>query len=84
MARINQDLEQKIETDPDQPQNVIVRVKGDMDASQQQLEAAGFQVRRKLRLIKGFALTGPGKNLQGLANQPWVTSIEEDQQVRTM
>ncbi len=84
MAQIANNLKKKLESSPTQPHNVIVRVNGDMEVGQQQLEAAGFQIRRKLGLIKGFAVTGPGQNVQALAQQPWVTSIEEDQQVRTM
>ena len=84
MAEITTNLKKKVESSPKQPQNLIVRVNGDMEVGQQQLEAAGFQVRRKLSLIKGFAVTGPGENVRQLADQPWVSSIEEDQQVRTM
>ncbi len=84
MAQIGPTLSKKIQSSPQQPQNVIVRVNGDMEVSQQQLQAAGFKIRRKLGLIKGFAVTGPGQQVRELANQPWVTSIEEDQQVRTM
>ncbi len=84
MAQIGPSLNKKIQASPKQPQNIIVRVNGDMEVSQQQLETAGFQIRRKLSLIKGFAVTGPGQSVRDLANQPWVTSIEEDQQVHTM
>ncbi len=83
MAQIGSKLQKKITDDPDEPQNVIVRVTGDMDTAQEHLKAAGFQIRRKLGLIKGFATTAPGKSVRALAGQPWVTSIEEDQQVHT-
>ncbi len=84
MPQLAPHLQQKIERDPHAPQNVIVRVNGDMDALQKTLEANGFQIRRKLGLIKGFAATAPGSQVRQMANQPWVTSIEEDQQVHTM
>ncbi len=77
-------LDQKITRNPDAPQNVIVRVNGDLDALQQTLEARGFQIHRKLKLIRGLAATAPGASVRQLANEPWVTSIEEDQQVHTM
>ncbi len=83
MAQIAPNLKKKLDTNPTQPRNLIVRVSGDMEISQQQLEAAGFQIRRKLGLIKGYAVTGPGNQVRALADQPWVKSIEEDQQVRT-
>ncbi len=84
MSQIAPGLRQKIANNPDAPQHVIVRVNGDMDALQKTLEANGFQIRRKLGLIKGFAATAPGASVNQVAAQPWVTSIEEDQQVHTM
>ncbi len=83
MALIGPVLQKKIEDDPNQPQNVIVRVNGDLDTCQQRLTAAGFKIRRRLSLIKGFATIAPGASVRQLASQPWVMSIEEDQQVRT-
>jgi hypothetical protein len=84
MAQFAPGLEQKIAANPDAPHNVIVRVDGDLDARQQQLAARGLQIRRKLALIKGFAFTASGSSIRQLAALPWVTSIEEDQQVHTM
>ncbi len=84
MAHLASGLEQKIAANPGAPQNVIIRVDGDLDARQQQLAASGFQIRRKLALIKGLAATASGSAIRQMANQPWVTSIEEDQQVHTM
>ncbi len=84
MSQIASGLRQKIARHPDASQNVIVRVNGDMDELQNALEANGFQIRRKLGLIKGFAATAPGSSIQKVADQPWVMSIEEDQQIHTM
>ncbi len=84
MAHLASGLEQKIAANPDAPLNVIIRVDGDLDVRQQQLEANGFQIRRKLTLIKGLAATASGSAIRQVADQPWVTSIEEDQQVHTM
>ncbi len=84
MTQLSSGLQQKIAANPSAPQNVIIRVDGDLDARQQQLEANGLQIRRKLGLIKGFAATASGVILRQVAAQPWVTSIEEDQQVHTM
>jgi hypothetical protein len=84
MPQIAPGLRQKIQSDPSAPQNVIVRVNGDLESLQKILEANGFQIRRKLGLIKGFAATAPGASVNQIAGQPWVTSIEEDQQVHTL
>ncbi len=84
MAQIPPDLQQKIQSNPEAPQNVLVRVNGDLDALQPQLEANGFHIRRRLSLIRGFASTAPGTSIRQLAAEPWVTSIEEDQHVHTM
>lgn len=83
MPHIGSSLQAKISSDPDEPCDVIVRVNGDMDESQRQLEAAGFQIRRKLGLIRAFATSGPGKKVRRLASEPWVRSIEEDQEIHT-
>jgi myo-inositol catabolism protein IolC len=84
LSQVSPGLLKKIQENPETPQNVIVRVDGDMDAQEQQLLSRGFQIRRKLRLIKGFAVTAPGSRVQQLSSEPWVSSIEEDQQVQTM
>ncbi len=84
MAQLGPNLQKKIANNPSAPQDVIVRGNGDMEIMQQELEAAGFQIRRRLGLIKGFAATAPGDSVRRAAGLPWVTSIEEDQQVHTM
>ncbi len=84
MAVLASSLQKKISEAPTQPQNVIVRVSGDMETAQQRLQNAGFQVRRRLNLINGFAGSAPGINLNAVAREPWVQSIEEDQQVHTL
>ncbi len=84
MKPIAPSLELKIARNPNAPQNVVVRVDGDLDARRKTLEERGFQVRRKLKLIRGLAATAPGASVRQLADEPWVTSIEEDQQVHTM
>ncbi len=84
MSQIAPGLQQKIASDPSAPRHVIVRVNGDLATLQKTLEDNGFQIRRKLGLIKGFAATASGLSVSQVANQPWVTSIEEDQQVHTM
>lgn len=84
MPQLPHSLQQKIAQDPQAMQNVIVRVNGDLDAVQEMLEANGFQIRRKFTLIKGFAATASGSQVQYIARQTWIISVEEDQQVHIM
>jgi myo-inositol catabolism protein IolC len=84
MTELISSLQKKIQYDPNAAQRVIIRVNGDLDDGEQKLKARGFEIRRKLKLIKGFAATAPGSSIQSLAAEPWVTHIEEDQQVHTM
>ncbi len=84
VSQISPGLLQKIRDNPGIPQDIIVRVEGDVDAYEQQLRSSGFQIRRTLRLINGFAVTASGSQVQQLAKEPWVTFIDEDQQVHTM
>jgi hypothetical protein len=84
MSEIAPTLALKISKDPDSPRQVIVRVEGDVDECETLLALRGFEIRRKLHLIRGFAVTGSGSLVQQLADEPWVTSIEPDQQVRAL
>jgi hypothetical protein len=84
MSELAPNLAFKISKNPETPQHVIVRVEGDVDACEERLTSQGFEIRRTLRLIKGFAATAPGSLVQELANEPWVTSIEEDQPVQAL
>ena len=84
MCELAASLAYKIDGSPQSTQNVIVRVEGDLDACELRLTSHGLKIRRKLRLIKGFAATATGTSLRVLANEPWVTSIEEDQQVQAL
>jgi hypothetical protein len=77
-------LKKQVTDQPDETYNVIVRVEGDLDTRQQQLEADGLQITRRLRLIRGFAATAPGTAVQKAAAEDFIVSIERDQQVHTM
>jgi hypothetical protein len=77
-------LRNQVEAKPDETYNIIVRVEGDLDTCQQQLEADGLQISRRLRLIRGFAAAGPGTAVQKAATEDFIVSIERDQQVHTM
>jgi hypothetical protein len=84
MAELNDALAQKISDDPQAERYVIIRVTDDVEASADRLQARGFQIRRKLKLIRGIAATATGAQVQALAQEPWVSHIEEDAQVHTM
>lgn len=84
MSELAPSLAFKISKNPEAPQQIIVRVVGDVDTCEQRLTAQGFKIRRKFSLIKGFAATASGSQVQDLANEPWVTSIEEDQPVQAL
>jgi hypothetical protein len=84
MSHIDPELVSLAETHPDDLFAVIVRVEGDLDTRQDQLEEIGLLVTRRLRLIQGFAARGRGKNIQAATEQDWVISIEIDSELRTM
>ncbi len=81
MTQMPRNLQAKIENDPERSLNVIVCVDGDLDTRQKMLQASGFHIRRRLGLIKGFAVTAPGSRVQSVAEEPWVTSVEEDHEI---
>lgn len=84
MAEIPASLATRIDSDPDGELDVIVRVDGDLDTCEQSIISLGIAIRRKLPLIKGLAITAPGIVVWDLADEPWVTHIEEDQQVQAL
>ncbi|MCB0113592.1 MAG: hypothetical protein R2873_07250 [Caldilineaceae bacterium] len=52
------------------------------DDQQQQIEDAGFAVRRRIRLVPSYAVTGPGGSLLDLLSCSWLLAVEPDQPVR--
>lgn len=84
MPHIDPGLEQSALQAPDALFAVIVRVEGDLDARQAQLQAQGLAITRRLGLIRGFAGTATGSAIASLGANEWLVSIEPDQTVRTM
>jgi hypothetical protein len=84
MPHIDPALEQSAQANPDASFPIIVRVQGDMDARQAELEAIGLMITRRLWLIHGFACTAAGSAIAAVAAHEWVLSIEPDQTVHTM
>lgn len=77
-------LRREIESDPEYPVDLLLRVDQISPAHQEDLEAAGFQIRRSLNLIPTFAVHGPGEALLSVIDKQWLLSVEPDGPVRTM
>lgn len=84
MSKIDPTLAREAKASPDETFRVIVRVQGELDACQEQLEAAGFTIKRRLRLIRGFSAAVQGAALRTVMDQEWILSIERDAPVHTM
>ncbi len=84
MPQVDPELEQQAEIHPEETFHVIVRVDGDLDVRQEQLEADGFTIKRRLRLIRGFAASATGQSVRQVMQETWIVAIEPDRQVHTM
>jgi hypothetical protein len=84
MASIPSDLKTKLQSNPKNVVNLIVRLTDDPSQRLASIQAQGFTVRRTISLISAVALQGTGSAALELAKQPWVVSIEEDKPVHTM
>lgn len=84
MAHLDPALEQSAHAQPDALFAVIVRVEGDMDARQTELEEDGMNITRRMWLVRGFACTATGSAIVSAAAHEWVVSIEPDMEMRTM
>ena len=84
MATIESSLASEASARPKQVYRVIVRVVGDLDARQEQLENLGFTISRRLKLIRGFGSTASGTCIKRAQKQDWIISIEPDGEMRTM
>lgn len=82
MSKIDTSWEQTLRENPDIDVDAVVRTI-DVDAAESgDWEAWGLQLRHTYRLVPGAAVTGPAQALLELAQEPWVTHIEPDQEVR--
>lgn len=75
-------LRRMIEASPDASYDLILRVSEVGDDQQKQIEEAGFAVRRRIRLVPSFVVTGSGESLLDLLACPWLLAVEPDQPVR--
>jgi hypothetical protein len=84
MASISTDLKTKLQSNPKNVVNLIVRLTDDPGQRLTSIQAHGFTVRRTISLISAVTLQGTGSAALELAKEPWVVSIEEDKPVHTM
>jgi hypothetical protein len=82
--RVPPALERALRTAGEKPVNLIVHTYGPAESKKEQVETFGFEVRRVLRLVNCLAVTGPASAGLTLAQQDWVTRIEEDREVRAL
>ena len=84
MANISSDLKTRLQNNPKNVVNLIVRLTDDPNPHLSSIQAQGFTIRRTITLISAVAVQGPGSAALELAKQSWVVSIEEDKIVHTM
>lgn len=82
--KIGPELRERLESNPSQRFDVIVRTTDDPRVRVPQVMAHGLQVRHTYSLIKALAASGGGLFVLRLADEPWVEKIEPDEEVRTL
>lgn len=82
-GKVPESLRQFILADPQQPVELILRVRAADDETQARLEAAGLTVRYRLTLVPQFVVTGPGYAILSLADEEWLVGVEADGPVHT-
>jgi hypothetical protein len=80
-AKIDPQLKQSMQAQPDAEFLLLLRV-DQIDASRQQaLVARSVTIRRSLTLAPTFAVTCSGRAGLSLLNLPWIRHVEEDRPV---
>ena len=74
-------LRRMIEASPHASYDLILRVSEVGEDQQKQIEEAGFAVRRCIRLVPSFVVTGSGDALFDLLGYPWLLAVEPDRPV---
>lgn len=77
-------LRLQIEASPHASYDLILRVSKVGADQQRQIEEAGFAVRRRIRLVPSYAVTGSGEGLFDLLSCPWLIAVEADQPVHVL
>ncbi len=81
---IDPKFRQRLEANPTQRFNVIVRSADDPRDHLPSVMAQGLIVRHTYSLINAVAASGLGVSILELASESWVEAIEPDEEVRTM
>jgi hypothetical protein len=84
MAKIDPELEQQLNANPNESVDLIVRTQGDATPHLNWLAAAGLQIKQQFKLTPGVAVSCSGHNALKLLTQDWVLSVELDAPVTTM
>ena len=83
-SRIAARLARRWRATPEAEVRAIVRTVADLDEATTILEQRGIKVTRRYRLLPAVAVSGMARDILTLANENWVTSVEEDSQVHIM
>lgn len=81
-SRIAARLARRWRASPDTPVRAIVRTVADLDETATVLEQRGLTVTRRYNLLPVLAISGLARDVLSLSEEDWITSVEEDQQVR--
>ncbi len=84
MARIDPALKSKLQLDPNAQVRLILQCQDDPSQHVTSVQARGLTVRHVYTLMNGIAVEGKASNALQLADEPWVTSVEEDRPIHTM
>ncbi len=82
--KIMPDLLRQMKAAPDAEMRLIVRVEGDPAPAAARLAGGPVRVLRTFTLVPGLAVAGKARDCLRLLDEPWVSRVEEDRQVRTM
>lgn len=80
-SRIAARLARRWRASPQAQVRAIVRTVADLEETATILEQRGLKVTRRYHLLPALAVLGSAQDVLSLANEDWITSIEEDQQV---
>ena len=83
-AILDPTFEERLQSNPTQRFDIIVRTVDDPRYRVAQAAALGLSIRHTYSLINALAATGPGASVLQLADESWVEKIEPDEEVRTM
>ncbi len=84
MVALDDDLRTKLEQDPKAIVSLIVRTQQNRDQDLESLRARGLTIRHTYSLISAVAIQGPASAALALTREPWIVSIEEDQEVHAL